>query len=205
MERRIRLLTGCTAGPVVQAYPPEIAQLIAVVCSATLGGPDRGYRSITNHICRTTPDDQTRTARRVLASTLYSELTARYHAVYPNLPVKAPYEGTVPAIGVTRIMQIETLAFNLHDDGPSLDHAPYWSAVLDVYSSGVATTTGARPTLGRVLYAHDGSLTIPCDGALSAMADLLVAQGVVDVRRRGPWCPTCPIGCRAVVERPAKR
>ena len=205
VEHRIRLLTGCTDGPPLVPYPSDIAHLLAVICSATLGGPEHGYRSIVNHLNRTTTDEAVRRQRRELASVLYAELSTRYVAVYPNLPVGVPYTGTVPAIGITKTAQIETLAFNLHDAGPQMDHAPYWSAVLDVYASGVATTTGVRPTIGRVLYRSGGILTIPCDGLLSAMADLLVAQGIADVRRRGPWCPACPIGCRAVVERPTRR
>lgn len=203
MEHRIRLLTGCTDGPLL-AYPAEVTTLLAAICTATLGGPERGYRSVLSHIAHTVSDPNLRTARRTLASALYAELVARYRAVYPHLPVSGPYTGAVPAVGITSNGTMETLAFNMHDEQPKMEHAPYWSAVLDVYTSGVESVTGVRPVIGRVLYAHGGSLVVPCDGLLAGAADRLIEQGITSVRRRGAWCPICPIGCRAMIE-PARR
>lgn len=205
VEQRIRLLTGCTEGP-NRPHPPTWQQrVVTMVCTATLGGPRRGYRSVLQHLQRMSEDEEQRTQWRGIAGCLYAEVTRRYRTVYPNVPASTPYTGTIPAVGLTHTRQWETLAFTLQDEGPSLSHAPYWSAVLDIYAAGVAGTIGVRPVIGRVLYGHGGSLMIPCDGTLSGVADHLIAQGVSDVRRRGPWCPACPIGCRAVVEQPARR
>lgn len=203
MEHRIRLLTACTDGP-PSVYPAEITTLLAAICTATLGGPTRGYASVLHHLTLTVADPALRAARRALASVLYTELTARYQAVYPNLPAQEPYTGAVPAIGITSTGTMETLAFNLHDEKPTLEHAPYWSAALDVYAAGVSSVTGVRPVIGRVLYAKGGSLVIPCDGLLARAAEQMITGGIRNVRRRGAWCPGCPIGCSATIE-PARR